>query len=397
MKVVHGTHDAHNGGAGRAAHRIYLAAAMAGVESSMVSPMGKIRWNERAERRLSVWQGSAPGHFRSAGIFPGESSRLMRNLKPDVIHLHWIGRGFMSIRQVGRIRTPLVWTLHDMWPFCGSEHYTGSDPESGWKHGYSRTLSGDDWDLWSWLSWKLKSHSWRSDIIFVSPSKWMADLKASSALLPESPVVVIPNPVPVDIFRDMDKRAARQAWDIEQDSPVIGFVADEGAANPMKGHEHLMEAMTHVWSRHPNARLLMVGKNSVALPQHLGRVISTGQLRDDHRLAMAYAACDVVCVPSLLDNAPQTVTEASASARPVVAYAAGGIPELIEPGSTGLLCRIGDRRELAAALCQLLDVPDEARTMGAHGRARALKAWTPAVVGRAYEQVYADVLANQQR
>ena len=396
MKVVHGTHDAHNGGAGRAAHRIFLAAAMVGVESSMVSSTGETHWNERAERRLSAWQGSSPGYFRSAGIFPGDSARLIRKLDPDVVHLHWIGRGFMSIRQVGRIRTPLVWTLHDMWPFCGNEHYHAGDSESGWRHGYSRTLSGDDWDLWSWLSWKLKSNSWRRDITFVSPTKWMADLKASSALLPESPIVVIPNPVPVDVFQDMDRRAARQAWDIDPDSPVIGFVADEGAANPMKGHAHLMEAMTHVWLQHPNARLLMVGKNSVALPQHSGRVISTGQLRDDHRLAMAYAACDVVCVPSLLDNAPQTVTEASASARPVVAYEAGGISELIAPGRTGLLAHVGDQRELAAALCHLLDAPGEARTMGAQGRARALEAWAPAVVGRAYEQVYAGLLAHGQ-
>jgi Glycosyltransferase len=136
----------------------------------------------------------------------------------------------------------------------------------------------------------------------------------------------------------------------------------------------------------------MVGRTPPA-PGHMSvPYLTTGQIRDDRRLAAAYAACDVVCVPSLVDNAPQTASEASTTGRPVVAYASGGIPDLVDDGSTGLLANTGDIRALARAVETLLEQPSYAKGLGRAGRVRALNEWNPRTIGGRYRNLYADVL-----
>lgn len=389
-RVVHGTHDSVNGGAGRAAQRIADAVDGVGAEAIMVNSPARWTVSRWAEHRLSHWQGSRPGRFRSSGLVPGPSARKIQALNPDVVHLHWIGRGFLSSHQVGRLPVPVVWTLHDMWPFCANEHYSDVSEAAGWRRGYS--TEGVKTDRWARLAWRAKHASWRDNFTFIAPSQWMADLKSQSALLPDSPVAVVPNPVPIDTFQDMDRTEARSTLGIPAQGPLIGFVADEGAANPLKGFDDLARALTPLASSHPSARLLIVGKQPSAGTASSISTIATGQIRDDARLAIAYAACDVVCVPSLLDNAPQTASEASATSRPVVAYASGGIPDLIQDGVTGLLARTGDVRGLSLALAHVLDSPAHAAQMGRQGRQRAVDEWSPPVIGEKYLRVYREAI-----
>ncbi len=294
----------------------------------------------------------------------------------------------MSIGQVGHIQGPVVWTLHDMWPFCGNEHYEESSPDVGWRTGYARGPESASTDAWSRWVWRHKVRSWHQDVTFVAPTQWMANLKLRSALLPDASVEVIPNPVPLDVFAERDRVEARRLLGMNSEGTVIGFVADEGVANPLKGYSHLVLALKQLQASHPAVQLLIVGKTPPGSDHAPVPTFTTGQIRDDKRLAAAYAACDIVCVPSLLDNAPQTATEASAVGRPVVAYAAGGIPELVVDGDTGLLATVGDPGDLARALGHLIEHSEVALAMGRAGRQRALNCWEPSVVGDRYRELY---------
>jgi len=390
VRVIHGTDDPHNGGAGRAAQRIAEAVGQVGVVPSMISSAERMTLGKFGERTLSRWQGSRPGSFRSSGLVPGHAARQIKGRDPDLVHLHWVGRGFLSSRQIGRIDVPVIWTLHDMWPFCATEHYADTSCDAGWRTGYRspKTVSQG----WSRLVWAAKKSAWRGNFTFVSPSRWLANLKEQSALLPDARVEVIPNPVPVETFHDADRIAARRELGIPGEGPVVGFVADEGHRNPLKGFDDLVQAFHLLHSAYRSVRLLLVGRTTPATPEILIPYLATGQLRDDRRLAAAYAACDVVCVPSLVDNAPQTAIEASATGRPVVAYASGGIPELVDDGTTGLLARTGDVQGLAHALATLIEKPSFAERLGRAGRARALREWNPTTIGERYRDLYLEIL-----
>ena len=52
--------------------------------------------------------------------------RITKNIDFDLIHLHWIGNEMISIKEISHINKPIVWTMHDMWPFCGGEHFTSN-------------------------------------------------------------------------------------------------------------------------------------------------------------------------------------------------------------------------------------------------------------------------------
>ncbi|MBK7976727.1 MAG: glycosyltransferase family 4 protein [Deltaproteobacteria bacterium] len=82
------------------------------------------------------------------------------------------------------------------------------------------------------------------------------------------------------------------------------------------------------------------------------------------------AALDVVVVPSHREPFGRVVLEAMAAAKPVVAYGVGGIPEIVRPGVTGVLCEPGDPYDLACEVIGLLGDPARAASWGAAGRAR---------------------------
>jgi glycosyltransferase involved in cell wall biosynthesis len=90
---------------------------------------------------------------------------------------------------------------------------------------------------------------------------------------------------------------------------------------------------------------------------------------------------DVFIHPSRQDPCPLAVLEASAAGRPVIAYADGGIPEIVAHGATGLLVPTGDRDALASSLHRLLSDRELARRMGAAGRERMAGEFRPDLAG----------------
>ena len=80
-------------------------------------------------------QRSANGTFRSLALMPSGLVGRINKSSFDVVQLNWIGGEFFSIEDIGRINKPLVWRLSDMWPFCGTEHFTEDGPNARWRSG----------------------------------------------------------------------------------------------------------------------------------------------------------------------------------------------------------------------------------------------------------------------
>lgn len=376
MRVVHGSYSKARGGAARAAARIFDATLRLEPDTWFIDAptdeLDRRGWSERLERRLSRWQGSAAGNFRSAAIVPGTSAARIRALAPDLIHLHWIGKGYMSIEQVATLRAPIVWTLHDMWPFSGTQHYSDGTTGFGWD---------------SVTHWR-KRLFWRRSFTVVAPSNWIADLARESCVFRHADIHVIPNPVPMEDFFPTDSASARRALGLPVGPAIVGFVSHMGPRNTLKGYSELVQAMQTVRNLLPEALLLVIGKTNQGLDASPGWISGTGWIKDDALLRSAYGACDVVVVPSRQDNAPQSVSEAAACGRPVVAFEVGGVGEMVLHEKTGLLVRRGDIAGLVAAITQALTSPVALRKWGAAARQLADDRWHPSVIGRQYLDLY---------
>jgi glycosyltransferase involved in cell wall biosynthesis len=167
------------------------------------------------------------------------------------------------------------------------------------------------------------------------------------------------------VFRLTDRAAARAGLGLDAESEVVIFV---GWIAPTKGLRELVDAVTRLRISHPRLQLFCIGEGALqpelearAKDAGLGRSIRFLGWRDSPEVASWLAAANVFCLPSYAEGCPNSVIEALACGRPVVATNVGGIPELVDSES-GILVAPQDSEALAEALSEALSRPwDEPR------------------------------------
>lgn len=341
-------------------------------------------------RRLSSSHGSMP---RSAGWATRLTAKDVNANPSDIAHLHWINGAFLSVEEVGRITKPLVWTLHDMWPFCGAEHLAPDTPNARWRIGYtpSSDIGGFDFDRWVW---KRKKASWKKPIHIVTPSRWMADCARQSLLMCDFPVHVVPNALDVDTYKPMDKLVARRLLNLPANRKLILFGAIKGTQLSYKGWDLLMPALAAVVKESPDADAVVFGQGCPQEPPELPiKIHWMGHLYDDFTLAALYSAADTLVIPSRQENLPQTGSEAQACGCPVVAFDATGLKDVVSHEKTGLLVKPYDSAELASAIVAMLKNDEMRRQYGIAARERAQRLWSYATVAGQYKYVYETAIS----
>ncbi len=404
LRVVHVNAFDASGGAARSAYRLHRGLAALGVDSAMVvrrkatddpavhlaSPVGA---SVRAvlDQELHRLFRRRPRSFFTTAVLPDRTAPAVARLAPDVVNRHWVGEGFLRPESVARLPRPVVWTLHDAWAFTGGCHVTGACERFVDGCGACEVLgSTRERDLSRWVLGR-KRRAW-SDVALtiVAPSRWMAERARRSALLAGRRVEVIPNGVDTSVFRPLAQGAARELLRLPPDGRLVLFLAMDGVSDPNKGFHLLREALGH--GAPAGAGLLVAGASSIpaeaapAVPTH-----ALGRLQDDVSLALAYASADVVVVPSIQENLPNTALEALACGRPVVAFRVGGLPDLVEDGVNGALVDPFDTAGLARALAWTLEDAARWRALCEAARARAERDHGTALQARRYLALYEDL------
>ncbi len=200
MKVLHvSTYDG-NGGAGRAAFALHQAMLASEIDSSMLVAQKsstdphveafhgrrEFQWKaaQFADRKLWDLQQSDIDTWRSPARFGALNADVINASDADVVNLHWVTNGFLSIKEIGQIAKPIVWSLYDMWTFCGTEHYGADSPDARWRTGYTKSNrhksdSGYDLDRSTWMR---KMKYWKRPIHLVPASNWLSDRAAHSEI-----------------------------------------------------------------------------------------------------------------------------------------------------------------------------------------------------------------------
>jgi len=416
MQVVQLNYSDSIGGAARAALRIHHAVRGADIDSSLVvnraaqgdptvtgPATAPGRLLGKARRILAApWQsllkGGSPG-LHSPACIPSRWASRLNPSAADVVHLHWINCEMMSIADIGRLTKPVVWTLHDMWAFCGAEHYTDG---VRWREGYSAANrspheSGFDIDRWTW---RRKQRHWQRSFQIVTPSRWLADCAKQSALMGDWPVTVIPNPIDTSVWKPTDKLLARQLLSLPPAAPILLFGALGGDEDPRKGFDLLRDALQQLRGRMngpelSGLELVVFGQLAPTQETPLGfPVRHTGYLHDDEKLRLLYSAADAVAVPSRLEAFGQTASEAHACGTPVVAFNTGGLADIVAHRQTGYLAKPFDVQDMAAGIEWVLGAQGSSRGLGHAARERACLLWDSAVVARQYAGLYAAMTAT---
>lgn len=343
---------------------------------------------------MSIVGHRAAGSF-SPALLPSDIPRRVAQAAPDIVNLHWVGGEFMSIGEIGRLRLPVVWTIHDMWAFSGAEHYPEDDR---WKNGYkseNRALGEAGLDLNRWV-WNRKRRHWRTPAHIVAPSHWLGECVSQSALMKEWSVSVIPNPIDTTSWAPMERSLARQLLGVPKDAKLVGFGAMGGTQDPRKGFD-LLEAALRQLSKATvsGIELVVFGEerprdvNSLGLPVHY-----TGRLSDDMSLRVVYNALDVFVLSSRMDNLPNTGVEALSCGTPVVAFRVGGLPDIVCHTKTGWLAEKFDVDDLARGILWTISDPARASQLRERTRNFAVETFSEGVVIPKYVQLYDELVAR---
>lgn len=421
MKVWQISRDDNTGGASRAAYRLHVALTLSGVGSRMrvlnrETPNDLViagraprdfaqRVRSRVDRMLRDRQQK---RFRTPNpilhSFGHESAGLVDELNSsdaDVLNLHWIAK-FLSIDDIGRLTKPVVWTLHDMWAFCGGEHVVPDDdnPAARFRVGYlaDNRPAGESGPDLNRIAWEAKRRAWAQQrFTIVTPGRWMAGCVRDSVLFRDSPVHVIPNPLDMtELWRPIPRRFARASLGLDPDKQFV-LAGSAGGMPHLKGEDLLRRCMDEVSAAtQGRVELLIFGQNR---PAHAGdwpcAVHWLGPVRDDHTLAMLYSAANVTVVPSRQDNLPNTAIESHACGTPVVAFGIGGLPDIVVPGESGWLAAPFDTTDLARGVMWVLGDDRRWDSISTAARASALAKYAPDVVAAQYCAVYESAIGRR--
>jgi glycosyltransferase involved in cell wall biosynthesis len=178
--------------------------------------------------------------------------------------------------------------------------------------------------------------------------------------------------------------------------PLVLYV---GTLARDKGAIQTVEAMRRLWEAGSDATLAMIGaplehfmRYVAGLPESVRERLRVLPYAPDAIKRDAYAAADVFAMPSRTDSFGIVYLEAWCYGVPVIGARAGGVPDVIEDGKSGLLVRFGDAAELAGAVGRLLADKKLARRLGEAGRARVMSRFTWNRVYAAVREVYEELV-----
>lgn len=253
----------------------------------------------------------------------------------DIINLHWVAN-FLDYKSFFEKNTkPVVWTLHDMNPFSGGEHYLeeylGIDefgfPIKREKSKEELRFAKDNSEM------KMQILSKVDNLTIVAPSEWLAKEARKSNVFKEKPVICIPNGLNSEIFTPRDKDYSRELLNIPKGKKVILFVADSLSKN-RKGFVFLKRAFEQL--PNPNLVLCAIGNKNNNV-ESSDNILELGLVYDERLMSVVYSAADVFVIPSLMDNLPNTVLESLMCGTPVIGFPVGGIPDMIQDGINGFV------------------------------------------------------------
>jgi glycosyltransferase involved in cell wall biosynthesis len=329
-------------------------------------------------------------NLHSSNIVPSRLSRAINQSDADVVILHWVGLETISIADIGRIRQPLIMELHDMWAFCGAEHYVPNGSETRWQSGYRANNrptghGGIDIDRWTW---NRKCRAWKRPIQVLCPSYWLANCARNSALMRDWNIDVVPHPLDVDTFKQLDRNTCRTALNLPADRIILLFGAFGGTSDYRKGYDLLLQALRYwrtLLTDSSGVMCVIFGQGEPRKPPEVPFPTRwMGHLYDNVSLALLYNAADVMVVPSRQEALGQTGIEAQACGCPVVGFDGTGLRDVVEDRVTGYLAEAFNPQDLARGIIWAVDANFESETLSRRARERALRLWSPNIVARGY-------------
>jgi glycosyltransferase involved in cell wall biosynthesis len=282
---------------------------------------------------------------------------ILKRINPDIVHLHNLHGYYLNIpmlfKALNNLNVPVIWTLHDCWPFTGhcayfdfvgcykwKDHCYGCPQKANYPASYLIDRSK--------LNFKLKKKYFNaiSNMTLVPVSKWLAN-NLKQSFLSKYPINIINNGIDINIFYPRMEKNFRERYQLENKFIILGV------ANVWEKRKGLDEFIKLSKLLNSSYQIILVGLSKNQLKNLPENIIGLRKTEDVNQLAELYSTSNVYVNPTLEDNFPTTNLEALACGTPLVTYNTGGSPEAIDE-NTGCIVEKGNVNELKRAIDNII-------------------------------------------
>lgn len=401
MKIVILNTSERTGGAAVAAGRLGKALGQAGIQVDKL-----IRENTWLNRFRFYWERLIIflcNHLNRKNLFAVSIANTGMDLSghplvkdADIIHLHWINQGFLSLKDIEelvKLNKPIVWTMHDMWPCTGICHHARDCEKFQMICESCFFLKSKGKDLSTSVFDKKLSLYKEANITFVGCSRWLSGKAKKSYLLRDKTVLSIPNPIDTEVYHPMDQDMTRELLGLPSGKRLLLFGA-LNVTDKRKGIDYLIEALRKIEKQDVELVVFGQAKDDIRglFPVSIH---SMGYLSDESKIVALYNAVDMFITSSLEDNLPNTIMESMACGTPCVGFEIGGIPEMIDHKINGYVASYKDASDLANGIRWVLEHEDQQALSDACVK-KVQENYTEEVVAKQYMALYKRLLHQKK-
>jgi glycosyltransferase involved in cell wall biosynthesis len=317
-------------------------------------------------------------------------------LDADIIHIHWIFKGFLSfdsLKKLLNLGKPVVWTCHDLWPFTGGCFHPRNCNRLTVGCGDCPYLFNSEQYDSSFFWFKQKLDLFKTNMpVFVFPSKWVFDQVMNGIIFKETTLAkVISNPIKVNKLsrpNGCEKDLLKAKLGLKSEGLTLLFSA-ANVNNPSKGFKEFIQIVELI--SHLPIQVLITGlvksKFEFTVP-----FVYTGYLKDANDIANCFSASDLYITTSKEETFGMTIAESMSHGLPVFGYDVGAIPELICNNENGYIFREGDVLGIASKIEELMKNSNDLERLSNGARLFAENNCDEAIVAKSYAALYNHVM-----
>jgi glycosyltransferase involved in cell wall biosynthesis len=308
----------------------------------------------------------------------------------DLINLHWTP-GLLSLENITALLNtgkPVVWTIHDTYPFSGGCHYFHGCTR--WKTNCNdcpqlRDSMGNSPSLY--LTAKKEALSRYPNLTLVALNDHFRAIAEESPIFSGCRVEVIPNSIDTDIYRPLDRTACRHKHSLSPSAKYLFYTASY--ASRTKGFREFVETINILAKQIPERQLRILIAGSVPSGFTLPYEVTNFGKVDEQTMVELYSSTNVTVMSSIEDNLPNIVLESLSCGTPVAGFKVGGVPDLVKDNFSGFLAPVGDCAALAEAIDKALRA---AHVLASNCRKFAEENLHQRVQATRYQQLYQNLL-----
>lgn len=413
MKVAYVSNSDSRGGAARGAMRLVAGFREFGVECDFIVqkkhdpnsvaiqydiPLSaaKRRFNEHLTKTVyptlrRKGQGYQSFNLRYTGL-----DDFLNGRDYDIILLHWIGDDTLSIKELPKLKAPVVWRLADEWAVSGSQHYS--------KHGTGMVdVDTNGCKLMenpNGFLWRRKARHWSSyPVHYVAGSRWLTSLVGEQKFCSDSTERVIPSALDTEKFQPKPVTDLRiGSWQYDPSIKYILYGAANATKDRRKGFDLLCDAIKKWNSINSGSdlsrfQLIVFGNRDTPVLDLPIEVNYVGEVNNSDTLVELFNISTVTVVPSRIDNLPYVAMESLACGTPVVAFEVGGLGDLVDAEALGELVPAFDTSALSRAIHQQLTRNTDELIIKEICRSKALQEYSLSVQVARYRELFSELMS----